>query len=54
MPFKDHVKRCHTDSLTSDIELPIEHSLELGQVKVEKSGIVEIKHSLLEVWKEEK
>ena len=53
MPFKDHVMRCHTDSLTSDIELPIEHSLELGKVKVEKSGSVVIKHSLLEVWKEE-
>ena len=46
-PFKDHVKRCHTDSLTSDIELPIEASLELGKMKLDKSGSVEIKYSLI-------
>ena len=54
-PYKQHIKRCHTDSMTSTIELKhIEHSLELGKMKLEKSGYCVITNSMNEEWKEEK
>lgn len=34
-PYYSHVKRIHTDSITSDIKLPIEHSSALGEMKYE-------------------
>lgn len=34
-PHVDHVLRCHTDSMTSDIELPIKHSIDIGKMKLE-------------------
>jgi hypothetical protein len=34
-PHVEHIYRCHTDSTYSDIELPIECSLELGEMKYE-------------------
>lgn len=34
-PYMDHVYRCHTDSMTSDIMLPIKTSKKLGDMKYE-------------------
>jgi hypothetical protein len=34
-PHMDHVKRCHTDSMVTDIKLPIKHSDKLGELKYE-------------------
>lgn len=32
-PYVDHVYRCHTDSMVSDIKLPLEYSMKLGGIK---------------------
>jgi hypothetical protein len=32
-PYVDHVYRCHTDSMTSDIKLPLDYSTKLGGIK---------------------
>lgn len=49
-PYKEHIKRCHTDSMTSDIKLDIKHSLELGKMKLEKTGHCVIKNVMNETW----
>ena len=49
-PHKEHIKRCHTDSMTSDIDLNIIHSLELGKMKLEKAGHCTIKNVMKEAW----
>ena len=51
-PYRENIVRTHTDSLTSKIELPIEHSMELGKMKKEKQGYVIIANSMNEEWKE--
>lgn len=38
LPHKEHIIRCHTDSMTSTIPLDIELGTEMGQFKLEKSG----------------
>ena len=54
-PYKQHIKRCHTDSMSSTIELKhIETSLELGKMKLERTGYCIITNSMNEEWKEEK
>lgn len=40
----EHVKRCHTDSVVSDIELPYQISRELGAFKLEEVGTCIIKN----------
>lgn len=35
-PYVDHIHRSHTDSLLSDIELPIKKSMKIGELKFEK------------------
>jgi hypothetical protein len=44
-PYKDHVFRCHTDSLLSDMEIPLLIGTNLGDFKLEKQGQVYIHHS---------
>jgi hypothetical protein len=34
-PYHEHIHKCHTDSMLSDIELPIKTSLKLGDIKLE-------------------
>ena len=38
LPYKDNVYRCHTDSILSDIELPLPLSSQLGEWKLEHQG----------------
>lgn len=46
LPYKEYIKRIHTDSMTSTIELPFEHSLKLGELKFEGySDEIEIIHT---------
>jgi hypothetical protein len=44
-PYKEHVFKCHTDSLLADIEIPLLIGTNLGDFKLEHQGEVFIEHS---------
>jgi hypothetical protein len=50
-PHRDRVYRCHTDSILSDIELPLLIGSNLGDFKLEKSGYAYIQNSNSVIWK---
>lgn len=49
-PFKEHVYRCHTDSILSDIPLNLSFGDDLGNFKLEKTGSVSINNSINIKW----
>ena len=49
-PHKEHVHRCHTDSILSDVDIDLKLSSDIGQWKIEHSGQCTIKNAMEVIW----
>jgi hypothetical protein len=50
IPYKEHIFKCHTDSILSDIELPLNISDKIGEWKISNQGKVNIKNCRVAEW----